>query len=355
MRLPTLIGRKHAATPALRHVLTHLVVPLFLATGMALAYLGGFHHPDPRGLKVDVVGDTPRAMLLAQRVQDGLGDRVSVRTVGTEEEARAQIAGRQIVAAYVPDHRAPKLLLATAGSDTTAIAVERMLSPTALSRGLPLQVEDVVPTDSNDPTGQGIFFYLVALSVGGYSAAIAIGAAGAPLRMRSRAALGVLAAGAISLLAVLVAGPLYHVIPSHVLEIGLLSWWYVAAVVLIGIGLHTFLRRYTTATLVALFVMLNFTSSGGVFAPDLQPGFFAALHGFWIGSGFLEAGRNLLYFPAVGIGRDLTILGGWLFAGLAVVAVAAGAEQRRRAAAGNAAVEEEADPVEEELEETVAA
>jgi hypothetical protein len=47
--------------------------------------------------------------------------------------------------------------------------------------------------------------------------------------------------------------------------------------VLIGVGLHPFLGRWTTGTLVLLFVMLNFTGSGGVFAPELQPGFFAAL------------------------------------------------------------------------------
>jgi hypothetical protein len=114
-------------------------------------------------------------------------------------------------------------------------------------------------------------------------------------------------------------------------QIGLLSWVYTSAIVLIGIGLHTFLGRWTTATLVGLFVMLNFTSAGGVFAPALQPGFFAALHSFWIGSGLLEAGRNLMYFPGLGIGRQVATLLLWLVAGLALAGVAAPAEQRRAA------------------------
>src|SRR3954466_2249361 len=53
----------HASAPTppatrtvLRHVLSHLLVPVLLATGMALAYLGGFHQPDPHGVRVDVVG-----------------------------------------------------------------------------------------------------------------------------------------------------------------------------------------------------------------------------------------------------------------------------------------------------------
>jgi hypothetical protein len=351
MNHPLPAGRP-ASRAALRHVLVHLAVPLFLATGMALAYLGGFHHPEPHAVKVDIVGTGPQVQVLAQRVQDGLGDRVSVRTVATEGEARDRLATQRTAGAYVPDPTAPRLLLSTAASDTTAVTVERMLAPVALRQGLPLTVRDVVPTSSDDPTGQGIFFYLVALTVGGYSAAIAIGAAGAGLAMRVRAALAVGAAGVISLLATLVAGPLYHALPSHAATIGLLAWLYSGAVVLIGVGLHTFLGRLTTAALVGLFVMVNFTSSGGVFAPALQPGFFAALHSFWIGSGLVEGGRKLLYFPGLGLGRDVTVLALWAAAGVALVSAAALVERRRR---GSGAGTPAADPVEEELEEAVAA
>ena len=39
--------------------------------------------------------------------------------------------------------------------------------------------------------------------------------------------------------------------------------------------------------------------SGGVFAPELQPAFYARMHDFWIGSGFIESVRRLMYFPDV--------------------------------------------------------
>jgi hypothetical protein len=151
--------------------------------------------------------------------------------------------------------------------------------------------------------------------------------------MRRRALLAVGAAGVITLPVTLVAGPLYGALPSAVWPIGCLAWVYTAAIVLLGIGLHTFLGRWTTATLVALFVMLNFTSAGGVFAPELQPGFLDALHEFWIGSGLVEAGRTLAYFPGVGIGRQVLTLFVWLVAALAVVGLAALAERRRAALA----------------------
>jgi len=340
----------------LRHVLTHLVVPVLLATGMALTYLGAFHQPEPHGVRVDVVGRGPEVAVLAQTVQDRLGDRVAVRTVPTVDDARQALTAREIAGAYVPDPVRPTLMLAGAASDTTAVTVERMLAPVALAQGQPLDVEDVAPTGNTDPTGQGVFFYLVALSVGAYSAAIAIAAAGGRLPMRMRALLAVGAAGAVTLIATVVAGPLYGALPTSAGTIGLLAWIYTTAVVLIGVGLHTFLGRWTTLSLVTLFVMLNFTSSGGVFAPAMQPGFFASLHSFWIGSGLVEAGRTLLYFPGLGVGRQVLVLVLWLTAGAALVTVAAAVERRRAARAPVAAVRPVPPvAVEEELEESVAA
>jgi hypothetical protein len=330
-----------------RHVLTHLLVPLLLGTGMALAYLGGFHQPSPHGVRVDVVGSSPETRVLAQTLQDRLGDRVAIRTVATVAGARAHLAAQETSGAYLPDARQPVLMVATAASDTTAVTVERMFAPVALRQGLPLEITDVVATHPSDPTGQGIFFYLVALTVGAYSSAIAIGVAGARLLMRQRLALAALAAGAVSLLCTLVAGPLYDALPTDIVAIGMLSWLYTAAIVVLGVGLHTFLGRFTTATLVALFVMLNFTSSGGVFAPALQPGFFGTLHTFWIGAGLVEGGRKLLYFPALGIGREALTVGLWLAAGLAVAGLAALTERRRAVPAVS--------PAEEELEEAVVA
>jgi len=329
----------HAATgetptrTVVHHLLTHLIVPILLATGMALAYLGGFHQPQPHGVRLDVVGTGPAVATLAQGLQDGLGDAASVRTVGTVDEARHALQHQQIAGAYVPDAAHPQLLIASAGSDTTATIVERMIAPVALAEDLPLRITDVVPTADTDPTGQGAFFFLVALSVGGYSSAIAIGAAGARLRMRTRLAFGVGVAALISAIATSIAGPLYGALPNSALPIGLISWLYVTAVIWIGIGLHSLIGRWTTFAVTALFVMLNFTSAGGVFAPEMQPGFFSALHSFWIGSGLVESARRLMYFPALGIGGELLTIALWAVAGLAIASLAGLAEGRRRGTA----------------------
>jgi hypothetical protein len=86
--------------------------------------------------------------------------------------------------------------------------------------------------------------------------------------------------------------------------------------------------------MMALFVMLNFTSSGGIFRPDLQNGFFGALHAFWNGAGFLEGARDHVYFDGrAGFGGHLATLVVWFAVGAVLLAVAATAERRRATAA----------------------
>lgn len=97
---------------------------------------------------------------------------------------------------------------------------------------------------------------------------------------------------------------------------------------LFAIGLHPFIGRFTTLAMVTIFVGLNFTTSGGVFAPALQSKFFAVLHDFWIGAGLNEASRNLAYFPDVSNGGEIAKIVGWLIVGAALVGVVALRERR---------------------------
>ena len=74
-------------SPALRHVITHLITPLLMCIGMGLAYMGAFVTPEPHHLPVAVVGSGPQAKVFAQTVKDKAGDRLDVRTVATRSEA----------------------------------------------------------------------------------------------------------------------------------------------------------------------------------------------------------------------------------------------------------------------------
>ncbi|GAB2661012.1 hypothetical protein [Nocardia goodfellowii] len=336
----------------LRHVAAHLLTPLLMCLGMALAYLGAFHQPEPHHLEVAVVGTAPQEMVLAQTLKDKAGDGLEVLTLPDRDAAIDRLRDRNLAGAYVPDARHPELLVAKGSSDTTAMAVEVVFKQVAGRQGVPLTVTDIAPTAPGDPTGQGIFFLLVALSVGSYGSVAAIGAAGAGLSMRVRALIGVATSLAVSVIGLAVAGPVFGVIDHGYAAIWGMSWLYSAGIVLVGIGLHTFLKRWTTLVLMVLFVMLNFTSSGGIYRPELQNGFFGALHSFWNGAGFVEGARSLLYFDGgAGLGGRLGSLVLWLVGGLVLLVVAARYERGNTPASPAPARRETA--AEEEMEEAV--
>jgi hypothetical protein len=90
-------GMPNAAT--WRSIGTHLMIPLFLAIGMAFAYLGAFHAPDPHNLPVAVVGSGPQTSVFAQTLNDKGDGKVSVRTVADAAQAKKLIIDQKIIAA----------------------------------------------------------------------------------------------------------------------------------------------------------------------------------------------------------------------------------------------------------------
>ncbi|MEU6816663.1 hypothetical protein [Streptomyces sp. NPDC046860] len=354
-------------SPALRHVLAHLITPLLMCIGMGLAYMGAFVTPEPHHMPVAVVGAGPEAKVFAQTVKDSAGDKLDVRTVSTRAAAVDLLEKRQVTGAYVPSAHQPELIVASAASDMGATAVEKVFTPVAAHQGKPLKVTDVARPVPDDPTGQGLFFLLIAVSIGSYASVAAIGAAGAALAVRVRALLAVGTAAVVGGIGALLAGPVFHLAHHDLGTLWAMAWLYSAGILLIGVGLHTFLKRWTTLAMMVLFVMLNFTSSGGLFRPELQNGFFGTLHAFWNGAGFVEGVRSLLYFGDDGIARDVWTLVAWLAVGIAVTGLAALRERPARrnpeavpAAPGARATEAteaaqaaEAE-AEEETEETVA-
>lgn len=324
-----------APAPALplRVIASHVVVPLLIGAVMALCYLGGFHAPQPHDVRVDVVGSGARNAVVAEKLQQGLGDRMNIRTADSVDSARNALEHRDVAAAYVPAasaHDPATLYVASAASDTTATIVERVFGKPAIAGDQPPRVVDVTPSDPHrDPSGQSVFFLLVALTVGAYGTGIAIAVAGATRSVWVRLGLALIAstltAGVVSAIAVWG----LDAVPGAQWAIFGLSIPYALAAMLFAIGLHPMIGRFTTLAMVTVFVGLNFTTCGGVLAPEMQPRFFAVLHDFWIGSGFNEAARDIAYFPQVSIAGDVGTIFGWLIAGLALVTVAATVERRR--------------------------
>lgn len=308
---------------------SHILVPLFLAAGMALAYLGAFHAPSPHDLPVGVVGQGPTAQVFAQTVTDQSDGALVAHVVATTDDAEQQVRDRTLAAAYAPTATGATLYVSTAASETTASVAQKVFLPIAYGQHLPFRVADVVPTGDEDTTGQGLFFLLVGLSVGGYASAITVASVATKLGAVWTALVGLVTAGVVAGIGVVVAGPVYGVVTTHQWQVFGFAWLYDAVIIALGVGLHPLLGRWTTPVLTMLFVMLNFTSSGGIFQPALQPGFFAALNTFWSGAAWLQAVQDLQYFPDASLARSVLVLVSWLAAALLVCAVVHGLAARR--------------------------
>ena len=318
-----------------------MLIPFFLCAIMGLFYLGAFHQPTPHNVQVAVVGDSAATKVFAQTLQDESDGALTVRTVDNGESARQLVEDREIVAAYESTKDSATLYASSAASETSANIAQKVFMNVAYKQGQPFHVEDVVPAGEHDSTGQGLFFLLVALSIGGYASAVPLAGFMGKVKLPIRFAMAAIAAAVIASIAVIVSGPIYQIIQNHYASIWLISWTYAVSIIMLGMGLHPMLRHWTTPVLTMCFVALNFTSSGGIFQPAMQPGFFGALNTFWNGAGWLHAVQTLVYFPGQGIGMDILRLIVWLVPGAALIfATHAWSVHKTRLANENAAIQE---------------
>ena len=196
---------------------------------------------------------------------------------------------------------------------------------------IPLHVTDAVPLAANDPAGQNAFFFLVVLSVSIYAMSIAVGAAGATRPWRDRLLLGLGASLLIASVETALAAYGFGMFAGHIPATFGLALLYSLTIMLIGIGLHPILTRLSTLIFAIAFVGLNFTSSGGVFEPMMQPAVFGWLNQFWIGAAFIEAMRRIQYCPHLSAAQPLGVILGWLVFGVLCVLAGRAIERLRRA------------------------
>jgi hypothetical protein len=300
---------------------SHLVIPLFLAAGMALAYLGAFHQPTPHNLPVAVVGATPQSMVFAQTLNNTEATALDVRTVGSVASAEKLVRNGTVAAAYATTADSATIIEASAASPSSAEAAQKLFLPIAYSEHLPVTVRDIAPGGTHDPTGQGLFFLMVALTVGGYASVGSIAAVTARIGVAWRMGMAAIVSAIIAAIGTVVAGPIFGVVSENQWSVGLMAWLYVFGIVAIGVGLHPLLGKWTTPALTTLFVMLNITSSGGVFAAAFQPAVFSGLNTFWNGAAWLDAVQKLTYFPGQVFGFDGLKLGLWAAAGIILIVV----------------------------------
>jgi hypothetical protein len=301
-----------------------LALPAFFVIGFALCYTSALQAPAPHGVPVAVVGPAALRDGLARAV----GAAFDVQAVPTSAAAAQEVRDQDLYGAYVPAAQpgaTATVIVAAASGNSVASAVESLFRAVAARAGSPLAVRDVRPLAAGDTGGISLFFFMIACTLGGFLAVTATGLAAPALRPRYRWSLFLGTAVATPALAYLLAGQGLGAIGGPagaifaLLGVGAL---YVLVVTMIARGLQLILGVIGTLFVgLAIFVLLNFPSSGDSLPGSMLPTFWHVLNRFWIGASASDAFRGIVYFGGQGVGTDVLKLLGWLAVGVVLLAV----------------------------------
>lgn len=307
---------------------------LLLQLGFILSYLGAFHHPEPHGIRLGVVGPPEVVQALS------VGHALSPRASSSRAAAVHDIRGRRLDGALIvsPSGR-DELLVASAGGAAVSDALTTIIETAEQRQHRSVTVTDVVPAGSGDARGLSPFYVAVGWVVGGYLVAsilsITAGARpGGTRRSVIRLAALALYAVASGIGGAIIVGPALGALHGH--------FWTVAGfgmLLVFAVGAFTMALQALTGILgiglaVLLFVVLGNPSAGGAFPTPLLPPFWRAI-GPWLPPGAGTSGlRGIVYFDGAQLLPPMLVTLAYALVGT-VVLVAASA-RRHETSSGSA-------------------
>jgi hypothetical protein len=308
-----------------------LIIPLAVALILTL-----FAWPqaklEPRGVPIGVVGGEEEATALSEELAPE-GD-FDVRAYEDEASAREAIEDREIYGAVVPSSDGTTVLTASAGSPLiaqalTGLAQPRLTDPPAGDPASAVEVEDVVPADSDDPRQSAFSASVLPLLIGGILTGVVVAETIKPPGLRQAAAL-VLAAALAGLAAVLVAQAWLGILEGGWLANAAVLTLLVLAIAAVVAGCMAVLGLPGIGVAAVLMVLLGNPWSGLGTAPELLPGPVGDIGQLLPPGAGGQALRDTAFFDGAALGGHLAVLIVWIAIGMAMIAV--GARRAPRAA-----------------------
>jgi hypothetical protein len=297
---------------------------LLLQLAFIVSYVGAFHDPQPKDIRLAVAAPGPAAASTVASLNDLAGTPLSARAAASAERARELVRTGEVSGALLVDPAGARdtLLVATGGGVTVATALEAILTRVEASQGRSVAVEDVVPLQDGDGRGLTAFYVVIGWIVGGYLAAALIGVAkGARSTNGRRAAIRVGAmvpySVASGLGGALIVGPVLGALDGHTLVLAALGALLVFASAVVTMALQSLLGVMGIGAAVLVFVVLGNPSAGGAYQAELLPGFWRAI-GQWLPNGAGTAAvRQLVYFAGRDTARPLLTIAIYAIVGAA--------------------------------------
>jgi hypothetical protein len=317
---------QHDQHRQLRLAVRALALPAFFVIGFTLCYGSAWQAPAPHGVPVAVAGPAAQTAPLRAGLARAVGPAFVVRAVPTPATAAREVRDQDLYGAYVPAAQpgaTATVIVATASGNAVTSAVESLFRAVAARQGAQLAVRDVRPLPAGDTSGISLFIFLIVCTVGGLITVTSTGIAAPALRPRYRWPLFLAAVVAIPTVAYLLAGQGLGAISGPAGAVFALlgvAALFVLIVTMIARGLQLILGAIGTLFAgLAVFVLLNFPSSGASVQGPMLPTFWHVLNRFWIGASASDAFRSIVYFGGQGVGTDVLKLLGWLAVGVVLL------------------------------------
>lgn len=289
-----------------------LIFPIFFVTMFAACYLSAFAHPTPHNVPI-TISAPQNASAIGAQIQTKVGNSFKIATTSDTNSVLGQLKDGTTRGVLELD-ATPTLYVASGAGSSVTSAVKSFAKQITDAQGLKLEVKDLYPISSGDPTGTSVFYFVIITSIGGYLTATVLAQIGPFMNKRRRfIALGAIAIIAPAILFGIGQGllGLFDGLESSLPALFLLG----AANIFIVGTFAAFINRLFGAagTLIVMtfIVFLNFPSAGGAIPVDLLPPFWQFLHSFWIGAAGVDTARSILYFDGVGILKPILVLLGW--------------------------------------------
>ena len=312
----------HSASPARLTVAVSVGIVTLQAL-MLLAFAWPAANLGPRELPIAVAGppqavEQVEAALIAVPGPDDGRAAFDVVTVDDAEAARAAIEDREVYGAVVVSPDGPQLLVASGAGP----AVSQMLRSAAIElspAGDAVPVEDVVPTDPDDPIGSGLGAAVLPLVMTSVAGGIVAGFVLRSTRYRLAAVTGIAIGGG------LVSGALLQyglaIIDGSYLEVAGVLALLIGAVSATMTGLVALLGRVGAVLGAVAMIFIGNPLSAAASAWEMLPQPWGAVGQLLPPGAGVSATRSAAFFDGAAAAKPLTVLAIWLVVGLALLLV----------------------------------
>jgi hypothetical protein len=276
-------------------------------------------NPQPHDIAVGLAGPAPAVQQISSSFGTAAPGAFHFTTYGSEQDARAALDARTVDGVLVLGAASPHLIVAGAAGDTVTGVITGAFANAFKAQGVTQTVETVHPFAAGDAHGLVLFFVVVATLIGtlvAQAASIATAkASGFGWRLGLVVVVGVLLGLAGMGTAAWIVGGYGD---GFWAAAGLVALASVAVgAVVAGTGRLLGTAGIGLAALVV--VLLDLVSSGGPVGSQMLPDFYRSVAP-WMPAGQLySALRDALFFDNVDLARPITVLSGWLIAGLALM------------------------------------